>query len=174
MTIQTRTRNLMPDVVRKLALVLVFAAISRVSAWGASETVLWRFQPVVGANPYGTMVFDAAGNLYGTTSVGGPEGGSGVVFKLSPLAGGGWLEHFLHIFNNAQNSTEGTGPFGGVIFDAAGNLYGVTQFGGGSSNCSGGCGTVFQLRPTAVGQWNEYICTNSRVEAMGLILTMPW
>src|ERR1035438_5403836 len=70
-----------------------------------------------GQNP-GSLIFDASGNLYGTTGGGGAYGG-GTVFELMPTAGGEWEEQVLHSFGRGQ---DGSGP-AGVIFDAAGNLY---------------------------------------------------
>jgi uncharacterized repeat protein (TIGR03803 family) len=82
---------------------------------------------------------DAAGNLYGTT-VGGGTYGYGTVFELTPIAGGGWTERVLHNFNN--DGTDGAYPYGGLIFDGAGNLYGTTAWGGTYGN-----GTVFEITP---------------------------
>ena len=92
-----------------------------------------------GANSWSGLTFDSAGNLYGTTSSGGLYGG-GTVFELMPNTGGQWTEKILHNFN--QNGIDGSYPVAGVIFDAAGNLYG-TAFGGGP----GGQGIVYSLIP---------------------------
>jgi uncharacterized repeat protein (TIGR03803 family) len=103
--------------------------------------------------PYGGLVFDAAGNLYGTTVGGGTYGG-GTAFELAPAVGGGWTEQVLHSFGTG---TDGRDPFTGLTFDAAGNLYGTTFYGGGTG-CSGqGCGTVFELTPAAGGGWSEQV-----------------
>jgi uncharacterized repeat protein (TIGR03803 family) len=96
-----------------------------------------------------TLVFDAGGNLYGT-AVGGGTYGLGTVFELTPTAGGGWTEKILHSFNN--NGKDGTTPYFGVVFDAAGNLYGTTYSGG-----IHGAGAVFELTPAAGGGWSEKI-----------------
>ena len=89
-----------------------------------------------GANPVAGLVFDAAGNLYGTTEYGGVGcagyGGCGTVFQLAPDG----TEAVLYRFTGGA---DGEFPTSGLIFDA-GNLYGTT-FGGGSS----GGGTVFRL-----------------------------
>ena len=94
-----------------------------------------------------TLDLDSAGNLYGTTLEGGVNTncygeniGCGTVFELSPAAGGGWTETILHDFN--FNGTDGVNPSGTLIFDAAGNLYGTTLFGG-----ANGFGTVFEVAP---------------------------
>jgi uncharacterized repeat protein (TIGR03803 family) len=85
-----------------------------------------------GANPVGGLVFDQAGNLYGTTQIGG-SGGGGTVFELSP-SGGGWNFTVLHSFSG-QN-----GPSDTLAMDAAGNLYGTTYADGAYAY-----GSVFKL-----------------------------
>ena len=75
-----------------------------------------------GVYPFAGLIFDAAGNLYGTTYEGGTYG-YGTVFELTPTRGGGWTETVLHSFGNG---TDGDVPYAGLIFDAAGNLYGTT------------------------------------------------
>jgi uncharacterized repeat protein (TIGR03803 family) len=120
---------------------------------GWTEQVLHSFNGADGFNPEDSLVFDAAGNLYGTTYEGGGYG-YGTVFELTPTAGGGWTEQVLHSFDN--NGTDGFYPEASLIFDAAGNLYGTTQAGG-TSTCDGGCGTVFELRPTVGGGWTEQV-----------------
>jgi uncharacterized repeat protein (TIGR03803 family) len=120
-----------------------------------TETVLHAFtNGNDGGTPFGTLIFDAAGNLYGTTEGGGNLTcayntiGCGVVFELSPVAGH-WKETVLHKFNNA----DGDNPEAGVVFDAAGNLYGTAAVGGEKFGCDAGCGTVFKLSPTTSGPW---------------------
>jgi uncharacterized repeat protein (TIGR03803 family) len=121
---------------------------------GWSEQVLLNFG-TGGAFPQAGLIFDAAGNLYGTTSEGGTN--IGTVFELTPNVGGGWTETVLHNFGSG---TDGSYPYAGLIFDAAGNLYGTTQYGGTYNSCSGGCGTVFELTPTAGGEWAEQVLLN--------------
>jgi len=113
-----------------------------------------------GAQPWSGLIFDADGNLYGTTSAGGsPIGvsGAGVVFELKPASGGGWKETVLHDFSfDAKGST----PAAGVIFDSHGNLYGTTSGGGVTTGeCSpGGCGVVFKLSPdVSTGGWAQSV-----------------
>ena len=93
---------------------------------GWTETLLYSFGYLHpdGYSPSSGLIFDAAGNLYGTTFEGGAYG-LGTVFELSPQEGGGWKEKILHHFNN--NGVDGFQPPAGVIFDAAGNLYGATD-----------------------------------------------
>jgi uncharacterized repeat protein (TIGR03803 family) len=120
---------------------------------GWTESVLYTFAGGTsdGANPFGGLVFDKAGNLYGSTYSGGSQhcggGGCGGVFELSPQAGGGWQEQMLYLF---QNGGDGSTPDSLLIIDPAGNLYGTTQFGGSVS-----CGTVFELSPGTGGEWTE-------------------
>jgi uncharacterized repeat protein (TIGR03803 family) len=116
------------------------------------ETVLYDFTwRSDGAFPSSGLIRDAAGNLYGETKLGGNlqvydcDGleGCGVVYELSPNGSGGWTETTLYMFNES----DGFEPFGGLVRDAHGNLYGVTTSGGeNGSNCNGGgCGVVFKL-----------------------------
>ncbi len=141
-------------------MVLMFA----ISAMAATEQVLYTFKGgAAGAFPSSSLVRDGKGNLYGTTSSGGnlsvcTKGfftpGCGVVFELS-LVNGSWQESVLYTF---QGGTDGAGPGGNLVFDAAGNLFGTTSNGGSTSCGNGlGCGTVFELSPQADGSWKETI-----------------
>jgi len=112
------------------------------------------------AFPMGRLIADSSGNFYGTTYGTGALGGSGVgtVFELSPNGEGGYNFNTLYTF---QGGNDGSGPAAGLIIDAAGNLYGTTEFGGGATVCQNqgtvfGCGTVFELSPTKNG-WVETI-----------------
>jgi uncharacterized repeat protein (TIGR03803 family) len=107
-----------------------------------TETVLYSFTGGAdGSQPQSVeLVFDRAGNLYGTTP-GGGSNGYGVVFKLSP-AGGRWTESVIHSFNGQ----DGIGVVSGVTLDTAGNLYGTTVGGG-----LHGQGNVYQLAPSGLG-----------------------
>jgi len=99
-----------------------------------------------GYYPFGRLIIDAGGNLYGTTYEGGIYG-VGTVFELTN-AGSGWTESVLYNFTGGDN---GFGPLAGVIFDPKGNLYGTTPFGGADD-----VGTVFQLIPSH-GYWNYHV-----------------
>jgi hypothetical protein len=115
-----------------------------------TETILYAFKDGKdGAYPWGRVIFDGIGGLYGTTGVGGGLHG-GNVFKLAPPPGGGvpWIETTLYSFS-FPGGTGGASPESGLIHDTAGALYGVTYGGGDLAKCSGppaGCGTVFQLK----------------------------
>jgi uncharacterized repeat protein (TIGR03803 family) len=120
------------------------------------ETVLYNFCSAAnctdGYNPQASLIQDAAGNLYGTTSLGGNSSsncqlGCGTVFKLDTTG----HETVLYTFCSAANCTDGANPYAGLIQDAAGNLYGTTVSGGNQNPyCSfyGGCGTVFEVDTT--------------------------
>jgi uncharacterized repeat protein (TIGR03803 family) len=119
-----------------------------------TETVLYRFTGGAdGGQPAGAdLTFDAAGNIYGTTSGGGTgdcQGGCGTVYKLTQ-SGGVWTESVLHNF--VTEDGDGLRPWGGVIFDQSGNLYGTTNNGGARLSY----GTVFELTPSGSG-WTETI-----------------
>jgi uncharacterized repeat protein (TIGR03803 family) len=94
-----------------------------------------------GGNAATDLVFDSAGNGYGTTVVGG-DAGCGTIFKVTPAAHGQWTETKLWSFSCFN---DGKNPHGGVTLDAAGNIYGTTVAGG-EGFCTGdGCGVVFEL-----------------------------
>ena len=119
-----------------------------------SRTVVHSF----GANgdghfPYlGSLVFDSAGNMYGTTSEGGTFN-QGTVFELSRSGDGNWTEKVLYSF---AGGSDGSAPASGITFDAAGNIYGTTEAGGNSGCGSSGCGTVYKLTPSGSG-WTEAV-----------------
>ncbi len=121
-----------------------------------SEKVLYSFQGNAdGAYPYCTLVIDANGNLYGTTSAGGPIAGRqyGTVFELSPN-GGEWTFNVIFTFTDLYNT--GAHPRAGLAMDSVGNLYGTTYSGGRTNR-----GTVFELQPPPVGgQWTESILSS--------------
>ncbi len=109
----------------------------------------FNFNGTDGGNPaYGALIGDGAGNLYGTASAAGAYD-SGVLFELSPNGSGGWTEKVVHNFGL---STDGSGPDSGLVFDAAGNLYG-TNVAGGIHNS----GTAFELTPDGSGGWTEKV-----------------
>ncbi len=103
------------------------------SASGWTNTILYSFQGGTdGEFPSGGLIFDAVGNLYGTTSQGGLGGGT--AYELSP-SGGSWKETVLYMFNGTRSPSP-------LVMDAAGNLYG-TNFSGGLN----GSGNAFKLTP---------------------------
>ena len=110
-----------------------------------------------GASPIGGVVFDAAGNLYGTTDRGGTNG-NGTVWEAT-RSGQNWTESVIYNFG-AIGSGDGVNTTGTLTIDSAGNLYGTTQSGG-----SGGGGTVFKLTNTGSG-WTETILYNFPVNSL--------
>jgi uncharacterized repeat protein (TIGR03803 family) len=100
-----------------------------------------------GVQPRAGLIFDASGNLYGTTLTGGADDG-GTAFELSPKTGGGWTETVLYSFGDTTN--DGQAPYADLIFNG-GNLYGTTAAGGPSDG-----GTAFELVSTA-GSWTETV-----------------
>jgi uncharacterized protein YceK len=118
---------------------------------GWQEITLYQFAGGSdGYNPSGGLVFDAQGNLYGTTFLGGTgkcqfysSPGCGTVFKLTHAKDGTWHKTTLH---NFTGGSDGEFPgFGSLIFDSAGNLYGTSE--GGATFGSSGFGTVFEITP---------------------------
>jgi hypothetical protein len=138
-----------------------------------SESVIYVFKGKKaddGETPGGGVIFDKEGNLYGTTSYGGTgdcvllgiKVGCGVVYKLKPprQKGGAWTESVIYSFKGGK---DGYLPNGDLTFDANGNLYGATLFGGGKGTTCDPfyqyCGTVFELSPPTEkgGRWTEQV-----------------
>ena len=115
---------------------------------GWTETVLYAFAYQDRIEPSGGVIFDASGNLYGTTSYGGDHN-LGAVYKLTHHADGTWSPSFLYSFRGTPDGQDAYTP---LIFDNAGNLYGTTNGGGPYLD-----GTVFKLTPSAGGTWTETI-----------------
>lgn len=141
---------------------------------GYTETVLHTFtgqtsgKAADGSLPYGNVLLDASGDVFGTTLAGGAgdiipgeSSNAGTVFEVTPPRSGQtvWHETLIHSFNGDTgdpNTADGESPYGGLIFDAQGNLYGTTAQGGLSD-----FGTVFELTPPADGaSWPQTILHN--------------
>jgi uncharacterized repeat protein (TIGR03803 family) len=124
-----------------------------------AERVIYQFGPF--DHPSAGLIVDQEGNLYGTTTYGGPSG-DGTIFQLKPpsQSGGVWTENTLY---NFAGGNDGATPVAALVFDSKGNLYGTTQFGGGGPcvvfQQGTGCGTVFELSPptTKGGAWTETV-----------------
>jgi len=124
-------------------------------AW--NYQILYSFSSACGGGlPEGRLYMDGAGNLYGTTEIGGANC-SGTVFKLTP-GQGGWIEKDIHTFTG---STDGANPVGGLIADGAGNLYGTTDGGG-----TGLYGVVYELSPSG-SFWAETVLYSFQKENDG-------
>jgi hypothetical protein len=121
-----------------------------------NETVLHSFTgpPDGGIPSYMSLVFDQAGDIYGTTYYGG-VGGYGIVFELTS-SGGRYTENIIHSFGYPAG---GSYPNSGVVLDSAGNVYGTTTYGGTGTECMDNCGTVYQLVPSG-GNWTENVLVN--------------
>jgi len=131
----------------KTATILTVLLLLAGGAWAGTEQVLYNFAGGNdGASPYdtGVLVRDRAGNFYGTTYQGG-SCGAGTVFEVSSAGD----ETVLH---NFCLGSDGGYPFGGVILDSSGNVYGTTEAGGPLNG-----GTVFELKRAPNGQWNEIL-----------------
>jgi len=114
-----------------------WGTVFKVNSTG-KETVLYSFTGGAdGGNPYGTLLGDRAGNLYGTTASGGTSG-SGTVFKVSSSG----AETVLYGFTGG---VDGGNPCANLVRDRTGNLYGTTPYGGTSGN-----GTVFKVSPSGM------------------------
>jgi uncharacterized repeat protein (TIGR03803 family) len=128
-----------------------FGTIFKVTSAG-SKTNVYTFQQIVNGKSPNSPLVRVGNNFYGTTSYGGNlscnlafnQFGCGVVFQLSPAG----VEKVLHKFSGAS---DGALPFGGLVADSQGNLYGTTEVGGSSTECSNsGCGTVFKITTAGV------------------------
>jgi uncharacterized repeat protein (TIGR03803 family) len=133
---------------------IVYKLTPNQRSFGWSESILYTFQ-----NPYGTpnggLIFDAAGNIYGTDDEDGTDD-YGTVYKLTLNPDGNYT--FAALYNFTGVNGDGTYPNGPLVMDAAGNLYGTTRQGGQTGyECGEGCGTIFKLTPSSNGQWTETI-----------------
>src|SRR5208337_1227589 len=135
------------SVVLALALALLLTVVMTQSAQAQSYSVLYSFTGAAdGAYPYGGVIVDAAGNLYGTTDQGGDLNGCGlfqgcgVVYKVDRSG----KQTVLHAF---KGNSDGRQPYFGNLFrDNAGNLFGTTVYGGMKGNI--GLGTAFEVATT--------------------------
>ena len=114
--------------------------------WQLNTLYAFKGQPDAGF-PYGALVADRSGNLYGTTYYDGAND-LGSVYQLTN-SNGTWTEKVLYSF---QGGSDGASPISNLVLDPAGNLYGTTSEGG--AGCS--CGTIFRLSLNN-GQWTETV-----------------
>jgi uncharacterized repeat protein (TIGR03803 family) len=137
----------------------VFELIRTKDGW--KHQVLYSFAGGTndGAVPAAGLVFDIAGNLYGTTLIGGIFnciGDCGTVFELTPNRHGGWSEKVLYFFSDYN---DGMNPESDLVFDSQGNLYGTAGGGTSGGHCGWSiywsCGMVFKLTPNLDGTWTK-------------------
>jgi uncharacterized repeat protein (TIGR03803 family) len=175
-----RSRRLSIGFTVVLALSAMATLMTATRAAAQTEKVLHNFNylgPVKdAASPYGGVVVDASGSIYGMTNGGGTglctiDGsivvGCGAVFELSPKTGGGLSYKILHNFT--YTGEDGYNPAAALTLDASGNLYGTTVYGG-TGLCNNifsqtGCGTIFELSPKAGEGWTYKIVHNFRSTA---------
>jgi uncharacterized repeat protein (TIGR03803 family) len=131
----------------------IYELVNSAGSWTYNQ--LYAFPDLhFGIEPNGPLTFDASGNLWGTTYLGGiddcggPDPGCGTVFELLH-SNGQWSFVTVHEFDSDSN---GSNPVGAVAFDSAGDIYGATNYGGsnGGSCDSGdlfGCGVIFEITP---------------------------
>ncbi len=118
---------------------------------GWTETILAAFSAT--DTKYGGwyansgVILDAAGNIYGTVAQGGAYSG-GAVFELIPAEKGGWTEKILHSFHSTPTGL--AAPYGGLVLDKSGNLFGTAEGGGVYANGQGG---IFEMTPDGRGGW---------------------
>jgi uncharacterized repeat protein (TIGR03803 family) len=144
------------------------------------EKILHDFRGSDGSIPEGSVILDAVGNVYGTTAYGGSGPrtligstvGCGTVYEMLPpkQKGDPWTENVIYSF---QGNKDGQFPWGDLVFDKKGNLYGATYFGGGFGNCDSPyyqhCGTIFELAVPKQkgGKWKEKVLHRFRGGADG-------
>jgi len=134
----------------KNAAPLFLIALSLVTASATTTDVIFSFEEEEGEYADTDLETDSAGNIYGTTVLGG-EFGSGTIFQLTPTPNG-WQHTVLYSFTGGVDGGE---PYKGVTIDWRGNLYG-TAVTGGSGSCEGGCGVVYKLSKSR-GTWSQTV-----------------
>jgi uncharacterized repeat protein (TIGR03803 family) len=138
--------------IRATAVVIMTMGLCPFAHAAPKYKVLHKFTGSDGVGPYSGVIVGQSGKLYGTTVGGGAGGCCGTVFELAPQQDGTWTESVLHTFEN--NDHDGDAPYGSLVFDAAGNLYGTTSSGGTHFS-----GVVFELTPKA-DKWEETVLHN--------------
>lgn len=126
--------------------------------WTLHTMYAFKGQPDAGL-PYGALVRDAAGRLYGTTYYDGANG-AGAVYELTPSPNGEWKERVIYSF---KGGTDGSNPISHLVEDALGDFYGTTSEGG-QPGCN--CGTIFKLS-AADGRWRESVAYAFKGKADG-------
>src|SRR5881227_1997115 len=135
--------------IKAIAATAVFV-LSLAAATAATTHVISSFEEDEGEYADTDLETDSAGNIYGTTVLGG-DFGSGTVFQLSRTPNG-WVHTVLYSFTGGADGGE---PYKGVTIDREGNLYG-TAVTGGAGICEGGCGVAYKLTKSGV-TWNQAV-----------------
>ena len=128
---------------------------------GGKEIILYEFKGQAngdGASPHGRLAFDGNGNIFGTTQGGGTNG-TGTVFELSPIRGGGWTEKV--IYNFSAGGADGSIPSAGMTIAPDGTMYSTTPDGG-----AFGAGVIFSLKKTSKG-WKQTVIHSLNYPAEG-------
>jgi uncharacterized repeat protein (TIGR03803 family) len=140
----------------------VYELTPKGKGWKYTELHSFDIEDLAGAKPYGGLIMDTAGNLYGTASAGG--NGAGTVFELSKT-GKKWRAKALHQFCSLKSCKDGQVPYAGLtyagastgaLYDGSSPLYGVTYNGVTDSCTFPGCGVVFSLTPNGK-KWTETV-----------------
>jgi hypothetical protein len=123
---------------------------------GLASSAGWSFRVIYDGGSEGALVIDEAGSLYGEWGPGKYKAGD--IFELTP-GSDGWTESVLYSFCAQRDCGDGDPPEWGLAWDAAGNLYGTTEFGGGNGapECSTGCGVVYQVQAVGRGNWKYHV-----------------
>lgn len=132
-----------------------------------TTTTIHQFHPGTGGyGPVSGLTMDSSGDLFGVTPFGGNDDcsqfsesdGCGVIYELKP-SGSSYTYKILHKFDNT--GSDGYWPYGTLVLDSSGNIYGTTSEGGDDSSCTGfqmtGCGTVYEFSPSGSGNYTETI-----------------
>lgn len=131
---------------------LLFCVVTAIALPAQTFTTLASFDSTDGSEPYAGLTQGTDGNFYGTTLDGGANK-DGTIFKI---VSAGTLTT-LHSFDK----TDGASPNAGLVQGTDGNFYGTTESGGASSNCSSGCGTVFEITPAGTLTTLYSFCMNA-------------
>jgi uncharacterized repeat protein (TIGR03803 family) len=136
-------------------LVALLFVLSLASLASTSQVVYSLAGDEDGEYPDTDLIIDSAGNIYGTSVLGG-DFGTGTVFQLTP-SGSGYVHTVLYSFTGGA---DGGQPYKGVTLDAQGNLYGTAVVGGTGGICAGeGCGVVYKLTKNG-STWTQSVIYN--------------
>jgi uncharacterized repeat protein (TIGR03803 family) len=144
-------KRILPAVLLIMILTIASAFAPSVGAASKFETIHTFVGLTDGVYPYAGLTYDSAGNLYGTTKLGGDT--KGTAFELKRNSDGTWAESVIYVFSGTGS---GYYPMAGLTLDSAGNLYGTLSQGGANHNA----GQVYELTPDGNGTWTEKVLYN--------------